>query len=41
MPDQADATPADAEEEISPQDTTELPDPDLDSVAGGMRPPIE
>ncbi len=41
MPDQVDTTSADAEEEIASQDTAELPESDLDTVSGGMRPPIE
>jgi len=39
MPDQTDATPAVAEEEIAPEETTELPEADLDTVSGGMQPP--
>ena len=41
MPDQVDPTPADADEEIAPQDAGELAESDLDTVSGGMRPPIE
>ena len=41
MPDQVDATPADTEEEIAPQDTAELPEADLDAVSGGMARTIE